>query len=118
LAEERHYVRGHLREPLVRGYTRRKPYTYREPTEAQRQARAILARTAFDRGRDRFGTAEIVDRNGEVKEVPASAVPIAEEMRGMVIKPKAIEAPAAALTPIERLRRALEILATSRLLTE
>lgn len=108
MAEEQHYVRGSRRQS---GYYRRKPYTYDQPTKAQREARAILARTAFEKGRDRFGKEEIVDRAGEVKEVPASAAAIAEEMRGIVISPKPVEVPAVMLTPIDRLRRTLEILA-------
>ena len=112
MAEETHYVRGYERKkPRVGGYTRRKPYTYDHPTRAQRQARAVLARTAFEKGRDRFGVTEIVGREGEVKEVPASAAAVAEEMRGLEIKPRVIEAPTITLTPIDRLRRTLEILA-------
>ena len=108
--EEEHYVRGSKRQ---KGYFRKKPYTYKNPTAAQRRARAILARTAFERGRDKFGKAEIVDKEGIVKEVPASAVPIQEQMSGVVIKPKPVKVPTWEISPIDRLRRVLEILAAA-----
>jgi len=115
--EEKHYVRGSKRQ---NGYFRKKPYTYHHPTKAQRKARAILARTAFEKGRNKFGKAEIVDKEGDVKEVPASAVPVMEEMRGVVIKPKLVRPVPIEVSPIDRLRRVLEILArsTARLETE
>ena len=108
---EKHYVRGSRRQ---RGYFRKKPYIYHHPSKAQREARAILARTAFERGRDRFGKAEIVDKEGQVKEVPASAVPIQKEMTGVKVKvpevPR-VPIPVPALENIDRLRRVLEVLA-------
>lgn len=102
---ERHHVRGSRRQ---KGYFRRRPYTYEAPTRPQRQARAILARTAFEKGRDKEGKAEI-EKNGEVKEIPASAIPIMKEMTGKTFAPPTV--PPAPVSPFQQLRRAFDVLA-------
>jgi len=78
--EELHWVRASSRQ---RGYWRRKPYIYRNPTRNQRRARYELARIAHDIGREQWGTVTLED--GRV--IPASAIPIMENMRP-VTEPK------------------------------
>jgi len=104
-----HYVKGSRR---MRGYWRRKPYTYDHPTKAQRRTHAVLARIAFEKGRNKFGTVEIIDGAGKVKEVPASAIPIIVEMRGLVIKPPLLKVIPIRISPLDRIRRLRKIIIT------
>jgi len=105
--EETHYVKGSRRQ---RGYYRRKPYTYDNPTIAQRKVRATLARTAFEKGRDKIGMTQTIDREGKVKEYPASAVPIIEEMKGVRVAPVKVRPGPPMLSPLDRVRRHLRAL--------
>jgi len=107
IQEETHYVKGSRRQ---KGYYRRKPYTYDHPTKAQRKIRAILARTAYDQGREKFGLARVVDEEGNVKEVPASAIPIMQEMKGIQVKPARVKPGPPLLSPLDRARRQLRML--------
>lgn len=103
-----HYVRGSLRQ---QGYYRKRPFTYDTPSQDQRKARAELARIAHDEGTDKTGTVEIVDKRGQEKEIPASAVPIMENMKP-VAAPKPVRAPISPYTAtVQRLRKIAEILA-------
>lgn len=105
--EETHYVRGSRRQS---GYYRRKPYTYDNPTKAQRKMRAVLARTAFEKGRDKTGMTQTIDEKGKVKEFPASAVPIIEEMKGIRVAPTRVKPGPPMLSPLDRLRREVRAL--------
>lgn len=100
------FVRGSLRQS---GYYRKRPYTYDHPTPAQRVARALFARIAHDKGRDKFGKETIIDKTGQEKEVPASAVPIMENMKP-VTPPEPIRVPGR-ISPVDRLIRFAELLA-------
>jgi len=107
LAEARYYVRGSYRQ---RGHLRKRRYDLDTPTQAQRKARAILAQTAFEKGRGKKGTVE-VEADGEVKEMPASALAVKEELKGKpVAPPKPSEVPPDML-PYLQLKRAFEALA-------
>jgi len=76
-----------------------------------REARRLFTETAFRQGRDKFGTAKIVNKKGEEKTIPASAVPIKETMEQLrIVKPKLV-IPALEPTPPQRLRKIAEILA-------
>lgn len=99
-----HYVRGSLRQ---RGYFRRRRYDLDHPSKNQRKARALFGRIAHDHGIDKTGKAEIVDKKGVEKEIPASAVPVMEKMYP-VAPPKPVRVP---ISPVQRLRRLAEILA-------
>jgi len=101
-----HFVRGSLRQ---QGYYRKRPFTYDTPTKHQRKTRAQFARIAHVDGTDKTGTVEIVDSQGVVKEIPASAVPIMEKMR-RVAPPKPVKVPTFAAAA-QRLRVLAEILA-------
>lgn len=101
-----HYVRGSLRQ---QGYYRKRPFHYDAPSKHQREARAQFGRIAHVDGTDKTGTVEIVDSQGVVKEIPASAVPVMEKMR-RVAPPKPVKVPTAAAAA-QRLRVFAEILA-------
>lgn len=103
-----HYVKGSLRQS---GYLRRKPFTYDLPSKDQRKARAEFARIAHEEGIDKTGTVEIVDKKGQEKEIPASAVPLMENMKP-VAPPKPVRVPISPYTvTVQRLRKIAEILA-------
>ena len=100
-----HYVKGSLRQ---KGYYRKRPYTYDQPTKDQRKARAQFGVIAHEQGIDKTGKVEIVDNKGQEKEVPASAVPIMQNMKP-VAAPKPERIPV--VSPLERLKRFSEIIA-------
>lgn len=100
-----HYVKGSLRQ---RGYYRKRPYVYDHPTQNQRKARAQFGVIAHEQGIDKTGKVEIVDKRGREKEVPASAVPIMQNMKP-VATPKPERIPV--VSPMERLKRFSEIIA-------
>lgn len=101
-----HYVKGSLRQ---QGYYRKRPYHYDTPSKNQRKARALFATIAHDEGTDKTGKVEIVDPQGVVKGIPASAVPIMEKMK-RVAPPKPVRVPTF-VAAAQRLRKIAEILA-------
>lgn len=101
-----HFVKGSLRQS---GYYRKRPFTYDTPTKNQRKARAQLAKIAHEEGTDKTGKVEIVDPQGVVKEIPASAVPVMEKMK-RVAPPKPVKVPTF-VAAAQRLRKMAEILA-------
>ena len=101
-----HYVKGSLRQ---KGYYRRRPFTYDQPTKDQRKARAQFGVIAHEQGIDKTGKVEIVDNRGQVKEIPTSAVPIMQEMKPVTpIEPQRV---VVVVSPLERLKRFSEIIA-------
>ena len=103
-----HWVRKSARQ---RGYFRRVPFHYEFPTDPMKQARRILTETAFSKGRNQFGTVQVTDKEGVEKTVPASAEPIKETMEGMKIaKPKPTVVPELEISPLDRLKKFVEIL--------
>lgn len=81
------WVAGSSRQ---RGYRRRRPWTYDLPKQGQRRTRARFGRIAHDFGRGKFGTSDVVDKRGQQKEIPSSAVPVMDKMRGPIISPERI----------------------------
>ncbi|MDI6814170.1 MAG: hypothetical protein QMD10_11630 [Desulfitobacteriaceae bacterium] len=106
MSRQIHYVKSSKRQ---KGYFRKRPYHYDTPTLAQRKARAILARVAFEKGRDKTGKVQIV-KDDVVKEAPASAVPVMEEMKGKPVAVK-LAPPPMLVSPYEQLKKFFESIA-------
>ena len=70
-----------------KGYWRRRPFSRDMPSLHQRRARALFARSAHEE-RDRFGKAEIVGKDGKVKDVPNSAAAVQDNMKDVQITPE------------------------------
>lgn len=99
------YVKGSLRQ---QGYWRRRPWIYDLPPLNRRKTNAAFGRIAHDHGRNKFGTVEIVNKEGARVQIPASALPIMER-----VKPLAPAAPREipTVSRVEQLKRMQEILA-------
>ena len=87
------------------------PYHYELPSQNMRKARLILTETAFTKGRDKIGKIEIEDGDGNVKSIPTSAKAVKDVMQGIKISPTE-EAITPQMSPVERLRKIIEILSS------
>jgi hypothetical protein len=70
-----------------KGYWRHKRYDRLLPSAYQRKTRALFAASAYA-NRGSFGKAEIVGKNGEVKEVSAVAKAMQRRMKGVKVTPE------------------------------
>lgn len=70
-----------------RGYWRHVRYDLQLPSANQRKARAMFATSAFEK-RDSFGKAEIVGKNGAIKECPIPARGVQEKMKDAKVAPE------------------------------
>jgi hypothetical protein len=98
-------VKGSIRQ---KGYYRRRPWVYDLPPPNHRKARAQFGKIAHVLGSGMLGKQEIVDKAGVEKEVPASAVPIMENM-GPVKPTEPARAPQ--ISRAERIRKIGDLLA-------
>lgn len=81
--DEYHLVR---RSRGGKPYIRRKPFTYRKPTEEQRRMRDEFGKLAREHGKGKRGLTTI-EKGGTVKDIPKSAEPL------MGLKGKRTKAP-------------------------
>ena len=70
-----------------KGYWRRRPFDRDLPSVHKRRVRALFAQSAF-RQRDSFGKAEVVGKDGKVKELPKTAEAVQQNMKGVKISPE------------------------------
>ena len=69
-----------------KGYWRHVRYDLQLPSINQRKARALFATVALE-NRDSFGKAEIVGKDGVIKEAPVTAKGLQEKMKGAKVAP-------------------------------
>lgn len=110
MSEEYHWVeRGGKR------YLRRKPATYDNPTPPQRRIRSLFGLSAY-RTRGRWGKAEITDKEGVLKEVPATAQALQGELKDVRVAPEPVTVTPPLTYPVyvslsmERVKATLEAL--------
>jgi len=70
-----------------KGYWRRRPFNRDLPSRHQIRTRALFAKSAFE-SRDSFGKAEVVGKDGKVKELPKTAEAVQQNMKGVKISPE------------------------------
>jgi hypothetical protein len=70
-----------------KGYWRQVRFDKNLPSLHQRRTRALFARTTFE-GRDNFGKAEVVGKDGIIKELPKTAEVVQQNMKEVKISPE------------------------------